>query len=245
MAHSSHLVDSALAERIAHACAYPFARPACSYLFADGGMHPLATGYQDKRVPVVASGSNAAPERLLAKFGQEGAAIPVTRAVLHEFAVVFAGHFTRYGAIPATLAPHPGAETQVWVTWLSPLQLEMMHESEGVIACREVQQRYDYVELEAIRLHVDGLPLIRAAGAYLSRRMLAHEGPPIRFAEVRAKGCGLHARSQAAGLRLAHQLLDPAASFAAFMTKVLSDADERQVLFDALTPHTILREAHD
>jgi hypothetical protein len=75
--------------------------------------------------------------------------------------------------------------------------------------------------------------------------MLAHEGHPIRFAEVRAKGCGLHARSQAAGLRLAHQLLDPAASFAAFMTKVLSDADERQVLFDALTPHTILREAHD
>ncbi|MGI9491229.1 MAG: hypothetical protein ACR2QF_02260 [Geminicoccaceae bacterium] len=204
-------------------------------------MHPLPKCFDRGRIPVVASGSNAAPQRLYAKFGENNGVIPVTRAVLHHFAVVFAGHFTAYGAIPATLVPCPNASTDVWITWLTPPQLDIMNKSEGVVGCREVAQRYDYIELSGLALHTRQLGPITEAGAYLSRRMLANEGEPIRFAEVFSRNCHLQALNQRSMLRLAHRRLDREVSFSMFMARVLSHAEERQALFQQLTPHTIQR----
>lgn len=233
--------SSNLAERIDHACSYPFARPACSYLFIDGAMQPLSKEMVTGRAPVLASGSNAAPSRLAAKFGHTHGVIPVTRAVLHDFAVVFAGHFTGYGAIPATLFPHPGAATNIWITWLTQDQLAIMHRSEGVIGCRELEQRYDYVELGQLDLRPEGMPTIMTAGGYLSRRMLAPDGQPLRFAEVFSKGCSLKAWPERAALQLAHQRLDPRQSFKNFMSVVLSGPHQRQKLFQALKAHSVER----
>lgn len=230
-----------LAERINHACSYPFARPACSYLFVDGTMQLLLKEIVTGRIPVLASGSNAAPSRLAAKFGGADGVIPVTRAVLHDFAVVFAGHFTGYGAIPATLVSHPGAATNIWITWLTQDQLTIMHRSEGVIGCREMEQRYDYVELKHLDLRPEGIPAVTKAGGYLSRRMLAPEGKPLRFAEVFSKSCSLKAWPERAALRLAHQLLDPGERFSDFMSKVLAGPNQRQKLFQALKAHSLER----
>jgi|GEM_PF-1658704 len=232
--------DLDLEGRILHAEGYPFARPACSYLFKEGGMHPLPEDACWGRLPIIASGSNASPARLLAKFGT-GHEIAVTRAKLRHFAVVFAGHFTAYGAIPATLFPHEGACSDVWITWLNAEQLTIMHRSEGVISCREARQRYDFVDLEGIELQPERQEPVFDAGAYLSRRMLAPEGQPIRFAEVFSGKSDLEARSHRATLRLAAALLEPALPFQAFMGRVLSDITERQRLFEQLTPFTIDR----
>lgn len=234
-------IEEQLAARIDHAESYPFNRPACSYLFAGGMMRPLSDHAVRDRVPVIASGSNASPSRLGAKFGS-GEVIPVTRAVLHDFAVVFAGHFTAYGAIPATLCPHRDTATEVWITWLTRDQLTVMHASEGVIATREAMQRYDYVELGGLDLRPMGFCKIERAGAYLSRRMLAPEGSPLRFAEVFAKGARLRAVSQRAVLRQAAALVDREATYDRFMARVLSGADARQALFRALSPYTIDRD---
>lgn len=206
-------------------------------------MQPLPKNSHKGRFPIVASGSNAAPARLLAKFGRLHC-IPVTRATLHNFAVVFAGHFTAYGAIPATLCPHPGAHTETWITWLTPDQLTIMHQSEGVMGCREAMQRYDFVELDGIELNPEHLPPVSSAGAYLARRMLAPDGAPVRFAEVPAKNGELRARSHNATLRLAAGLLEPAMPYDAFMHRVLSKADARQTLFEKLTPYTLQRPSH-
>ncbi|MEZ5934454.1 MAG: hypothetical protein R3F54_21430 [Alphaproteobacteria bacterium] len=235
--------DADLVRRILHAESYPFARPACSYLFEDGAMSPLPKGAAEGRIPVIASGSNASPARLLAKFGLDHS-IPVTRAELSDFAVVFAGHFTAYGAIPATLAPHPGARAHVWITWLTAEQLTIMHRSEGVTACREVLQRYDFVELDGILLHPERLAPVTRAGAYLSRRMLAPEGEPLRFAEMTAGGSRLRAHSHRAALRHAARLLEPEAAFHAFMEQVLASVEARQALFERLTPYTLRRADH-
>lgn len=230
-----------LISRIEHAESYPFARPACSYLFEEGCMLPLPKGACQDRFPIVASGSNASPARLRSKFGNEHR-IPVTRATLHDFAVVFAGHFTAYGAIPATLCPHQGARTEVWITWLTPDQLTIMHRSEGVIGCREAMQRYDFHELDGIGLHPDGLPPVNRAGAYLSRRMLAPDGRPVRFAEVPTSNCHLEARSERSVLRQAHACVAEEIDFVDFMSGVFSGADQRQSLFQQLTPHIINRK---
>ncbi len=204
-------------------------------------MFPLPSGATEDRLPIIASGSNASPARLAAKFG-DSEEIAVTRAELRHFAVVFAGHFTAYGAIPATLCPHRGAITDVWITWLTPDQLQIMHRSEGVIGCREAMQRYDFVELIGIDLRPERMEPIDQAGAYLSRRMLAPTGEAIRFAEVAATSSRLVARSHRSTLRHAADLLEPAQPFDAFMNKVLSGVAERQTLFERLTPYTIPRE---
>lgn len=232
-----------LEERILHAESYPFTRPACSYLFKNGAMHPLSKRAFDGRVPVIASGSNASPERLKAKFGLS-ASIPVTRAELQHFSVVFAGHFTAYGALPATLFAHQDASVIVWITWLTPEQLILMHRSEGVIDCREAEQRYDYIELAGIELRPERMKPVTRAGAYLSRRMLAPFGKPIRFAEMVSRGASLSARSHRSTLRLAANFLEPNEPFHAFMDNVLSSVCARQTLFERLTPYTINRAAH-
>lgn len=227
---------------IRHAESYPFARPACSYLFENGRMSPLSGDACRGRFAVVASGSNASPDRLVAKFGSDHR-IPVTRAVLQDFAVAFAGHFTGYGAIPATLCPSPGTASDVWITWLTPEQLTIMHRSEGVIGCREAEQRYDFVKLTGIHLQPHGMAPVSEAGAYLSRRMFAPDGLPIRFAEVAARNGTLSARSHPSTLRLAASLLEPSLPFHAFMNIVLGSVAGRQTLFEQLTPYTLLRSS--
>ncbi len=237
---AAHFVPTDLASSIRHAESYPYARPACSYLFDGGRMLPLPDDAHRDRLPIIASGSNAAPARLFAKFGSDHR-IPVTRAVLQGFAVVFAGHFTSYGAIPATLCPHPQIATEVWITWLTPEQLTIMHQSEGVIGCREAHQRYDFVDLEGIELTLDQHAPVNRAGAYLSRRMLAPEGDPIRFAEVATSDGVLEARSHNAALKLVARLLQPTVHYHMFMRQVLSTVGARQALFEKLTPYTLDR----
>ena len=231
-----------LKNRILHAESYPFARPACSYLLRRGSMHPLPEGATANRTPVIASGSNASPERLRAKFGDDQE-IPVTRAELKHFAVVFAGHFTAYGAISRnpstpTRAPSPTSGSP----WLTPKQLVIMHRSEGVIECREAVQRYDYVELASLDLRPERMAPVAMAGAYLSKRMFAPDGKPVRFAEVAATPNRLSARSHRSTLRHAAQLLEPSKAFHDFMDHVFSGVAERQALFERLTPFTIPRE---
>ena len=235
------IVDApSLAQRIEHAKAYPFSRPASSYLFTKGSMQPLTDQAWRDRTPVIASGSNASPGRLAAKFGMHER-IPVTRASLRDFAVVFAGHFTAYGAIPATLYRVDGASAEVWITWLTSSQLEVMHQSEGVIGCREAEQRYDYVELNDLNVETDIGPPIGRAGAYLSRRMLAPDGDPLRMAEVLASAPKLKAWSHPAALHLVAKILAPDQSFKCFMASVLSGVQQRQALFKTLTPSTLSR----
>ncbi|MDH3660966.1 MAG: hypothetical protein OEU92_13235 [Alphaproteobacteria bacterium] len=235
-------LDPDLASRTRHAESYPFARPGSSYLFAEGGMQPLLPQVSlEGRMPILAVGANASPARLAAKFGN-GDVIPVMRALLDDFVIVFAGHFCSYGAIPATLYPCPGARTRIWITWLTPAQQVIMHRSEGVIECAEAEQRYDHVELDGLSLRPDGMPPIARAGAYLSRRMLAPDGEPLRFAEIFSGGSGFQANSQPSILRWVHRRLDPTVGFTDFMAGVLSGIDRRQALFQALHPYTIDRE---
>jgi hypothetical protein len=88
------------------------------------------------RVPVLAIGSDAAPEQLARKFIHAGLIadplIPVLRARLHDFDVVHASCITAHGSVPATLWRSPGTVVDVFVAFLSPVQLSRMHETDGV-----------------------------------------------------------------------------------------------------------------
>lgn len=178
--------------RLRHARAYPFAIPAASFLFVDGAARHLRPGetfaehhYAD-RVPVIACGSNRSPARLAEKF-PDGGDVPVERAWLRDFDVVFSAHITGYGSVPATLAPSPGTRVEVSITWLDAAQLAVMHASETR------GENYDYVKLARLDLTLEGdgrwHRALAEAYAYQSRRgALSVDDGPVALGAVRAEG---------------------------------------------------------
>ena len=176
-------------ELLALAKSYPFAAPTQSYLFRGGAAAPSdpalsAPDCYDGRTAVIAHGSNRSPDQLLRKFGAS-AEIPVTRAWLADYDVVFSAHVTGYGSIAANLQYAPGVRACVFVTWLTAGQLTRMHETElgG--------ENYFYGCLEGIDLALELGPLggLREARVYLSTRgCVAVRGRPLGLAAVEARG---------------------------------------------------------
>ena len=108
--------------RLAIAKTYPYRVPRASFVYVDGRADPLE-GPLDRsgRIPVIAYGSNRAPEQLARKFAgwPRGTGRAGDAARLADHDVVYGAHFTAYGALPAVLARSPGTAVEVSVTWLT------------------------------------------------------------------------------------------------------------------------------
>jgi len=186
--------DAAL---LALAKSYPFETFPESYLLLGGQAVALRSqpAVPDRfagRVPVIAHGSNRSPAQLARKFG-DSAEIPVTRAWLRDYDVVYSAHMSRYGSIAANVQHAPGVVVEIFVTWLDDRQLIRMHETElgGEV--------YVYGRMAGIELALEAgpAPSLREAFIYLSRRgCLAVDQQPVALAEVPAKRRGRPALTQ-------------------------------------------------
>lgn len=212
---------------IAHAKAYPFAIPDRSYVLDRDGWR-FADGAPDVRGrhAVIASGSNASPDRLRNKYGPFphllDAPIPVTRARLHEFDAVYSAHFSDYGSIPATLAHVPGAVADVFVTWLTDAQLDRMHDTE------QMGVNYDYAKLTGIQLLCENDAGFTSAHAYISRKgCLNRGGWPIPLAATRAEGRQGVAMTQEEVLEYARMKLAPQEDYEDFIRRQIDCAITR------------------
>jgi hypothetical protein len=137
------------ADAFAWACAYPWARPTGSYLLTEDGRVELLSRLAEpererlierfaapggERLPLLAIGSNAAPETLQRKFAHFPA--PADRTVLavhgrlHDFDVGYAAHPALYGALPATLFPSAGTAVATTLLWVTPAQFTQLTWSE-------------------------------------------------------------------------------------------------------------------
>jgi hypothetical protein len=96
----------------------------------------LADRITRQRTAVIGYGSNATVSALTRKYVAPGvdepAVIPVTRALLHDYDVVWSPHLVFNGAMPATIARSRGTVVEVWINWLDDVELKRMHDSEGV-----------------------------------------------------------------------------------------------------------------
>lgn len=221
----------ARAARLARARDYPYDVRAESYLFVGGRVAPLPDPASARagRVPVLAYGSNRSPAQLARKFAHLAAAggadaeIPVERARLAGFDVVYSAHFASYGSMPAMLRVAPATTVHLAVTWLTATQLAFMNESETRVA------NYAYRRLEHIDLRLDDGSRLAAVEAYVGRRgSLMHDGAPVALAAVRAEGRGYRARTTAAMLRLARDRLMPGLDLDDFILRLVDDADFRR-----------------
>ena len=218
---------------IALATGYPYEFPACSYLFADHARHPLPADILSElteRIPVIACGSNRAPEQLARKFRDWPLPlrIPVLCAKLNGFDVVYSAHFTRYGALPATLHPAPGPApemvVEIAVQWLTAAELERMDATEGIGI------NYDRHHLTGIDLEIEGFGMVRTAETYLSRRgPLIEHGTPVALEAIPCAGRAWPALNQHGVLDLARRRLAPDATLDSFIHAIVTDVDYRAV----------------
>ncbi len=165
------MVDPAqTAAILKRALAYPYATPDRSYLYRDGAPVELPDDGPDLsgRTPLLAYGANAAPEALARKLAPlPGTELPVLRAELDGFDVVYSAHVSPYGAVPATLLESPGTRAPVFVIHPTPEQRALLTASEP---------NYDLVE-------VDGIAAYRSKHGPLSI-----DGSPVALAAVRSAG---------------------------------------------------------
>ncbi len=228
-------------EKLSRAYGYPYPAPGHDYVFRDGRVDRLSddatlTGRQ----PVIAVGSNRAPEQLQRKFeGHSDCTIPVTWAWMHGYDVVYCAHLAGYGSVPATLHGSLGTEVRVAVTWLTESQLLRMHETENVGA----SYVYGTFDPDAVALG-DGRPAMRA-GCYITKRgALALDGAPVALAEVEARGRRFKSLPQSEKLALLHDMFGDHPEEAAWVLSLLGEenAPRRADLTERLSETTMLFE---
>lgn len=224
--------------RLARAYGYPYPAPDHDFVFHAGKVQSLEGSEElGGRQPVIAVGSNRAPEQLARKFGSGAEArIPVTWAWMHGYDVVYCAHLAGYGSVPATLHVSPETEVRVAVTWLTEAQLDRMHETENV----GVSYVYGTFPQESVDLGA-GRPSMRA-GCYITKRgALALDGEPIALAEVEARRRRYRSLSQQAKLALLHGLFGDHPEEAAWVLSLLGEENSprRNALTERLSAQTI------
>lgn len=178
---------------------YPYATPEGSYLYRDGAAHELPADGPDlaDRTLLLSYGANSAPQALARKLAAlPGAELPVLRAELEGFDVVYSAHVSPYGAVPATLLESPGTTAPVFV-------LHPTAEQHALLTATE--PNYDLVEANGI-------------AAYRSKHgCLEIGGSPVALAAVRSSGRTLPELDQPAILERVRSHLEPKLSFEEFV----------------------------
>jgi hypothetical protein len=200
--------EPAMLER---ALEYPWERPAGSYEWRDGRVRHFAELEEPEReqvierytsgalrLPLLAIGSNAAPEVLKRKFGHfppgEERAVLALSGHLHGFDIGAAAQPAIYGSLPATPFESPGTAVAATVLWVTPAQFTQLTWSELTYRLGRLHTRFEVAEagmgfddvlVFASRfgtLQIDGGPAAlaavparhRSARAFTQRQLLDH-----------------------------------------------------------------------
>jgi hypothetical protein len=215
------------------ALAYPWQRPGRSYLLCDGAVGLLAeldpaerrrtvAEFARRRHPLVAFGSNGAPETLAAKFAHFPAradrSVLVLAGDLHGFDVGASASPAVYGAMPAALFASPGTAVRAAVLWLTPNQVTQLTWSEVSYRLGRLVDGHFAVDGEA-DVEIDGL------FAYVSRfGALCIDEAPVALAAIPATGRTAAAMTQAEVLDVAAGLvLGPGARAEQLVRAVFED----------------------
>jgi hypothetical protein len=143
---------------------------------------------RDERTPVLAYGSNAAPQVLSRKLALSDQPVLVVPARLAEFDVVYSAHISPYGAIPATLQRSRGTEVQVHVIYMISAQI-------GVVSATE--PNYVPTLLEGAECRLEDGGSLHEVSAYISRHgCLLRDGAEVALSAVRATGRAFAALSE-------------------------------------------------
>jgi len=209
------------------ALAYPYATPERSYLYRDGEAHELPAGAPDltSRTPLISYGANAAPEALARKLAAlPGVELPVMRAGLEDFDVVYSAHVSPYGAVPATLIESPGTTAPVFVLHPTAAQRALLTASEP---------NYDLVELP-VSFAMRTKTATRQMEGYRSKHgPLELDGTLVALAAVRSTGRTLPELDEPAILERVRAHVEPDADIETFVRRCVERGGIRPLRIDA------------
>lgn len=183
-------------ERLRRAAAYPYEIPERSFVQL-GDRTTLLDELPDLsgRHPLLAYGSNAAPEALVRKLAAEPRTpLPLIRAELSDFDAVYSDHLSPYGAVPATLHPSPGTMLTAFVAYPTDQQRLLLSASEP---------NYEERRLTGVSCRPElGEPLLEV-DAFISRHgCLLRGGTPLALSAIPARNRRFPALDQTAAKRL-------------------------------------------
>jgi hypothetical protein len=209
---------------------YPYAIPQHSFVYRDSGVSEFDPSLCRGRTPVLAIGSNQSPARLAQKFGDDAShEIPVQRARLKDFDVVYSAHISSYGAVPAMLQVSTGSDVELAVTWLNDAQLEIMNHSEVRAA------NYAFALIQSLELSFEDGENSSSAYAYVSSRgHLRHDGDAVALSAIGCSGRRYPAVSTAQALELIRARLAPEMDGDAFVLKLIADQGYRLAVIKLL-----------
>lgn len=171
------------------------------------------------RLAVLAYGSNASCEALEKKFGglEPPAVIPVLRAELANFDVVYSSHFSPYGSVPGTLQFSSGTTVSTFVACLTTAQAEHLHGSEP---------NYFFAQLSAISLALETGLALTEAYSYVSRHGCLRLGDSeIGLAAMHARGRRFTALPEAEVLELCKEAVSPGTDLDQFILENVRDPE--------------------
>ncbi len=175
---------------------------------------------REERVPMLAYGSNAAPEVLARKLALSDQPVLVVPAWLDEFDVVYSAHISPYGAIPATLQRSPATKARVHVVYMTSAQV-------GLVSATE--PNYEAALVEGAVCRLDDGETIADPSAYLSRHgCLLLDGSEVALAAVQASGRRFASLSEPEAIEHARAALCPDDSVEAFVLANVTDPDLSQ-----------------
>lgn len=168
-------------EILARAVAYPYAAPLRSFVQLGSATLDLPPGEIDLagRAPLLSYGANAAPSVLARKLAPPPELpLPVLRAELDDFDVVYSAHISPYGAVPSTLQRSPGTRIPVFVAFPTGEQLELLSASEP---------NYELLHLGGLAARLELGEELAEADVYLSRHgCLVFEDSEVALTAVAA-----------------------------------------------------------
>lgn len=168
-------------EALAHAAAYPFAAPLRSFLQLGARSEDLPPEPDlSGRRPLLAYGANASPRVLAVKLAAlPPEPLPVLRAGLLDFDVVYSAHISPYGAVPSTLQRSPGAIAPVYVAYPTPAQ------EEAIVA---TEPNYELARLE-LAVRTESGEELTSLDAFVSRHgCLRLDGGEVAVAAIESEG---------------------------------------------------------
>ncbi|HSS32298.1 MAG TPA: hypothetical protein VLL27_03355 [Solirubrobacterales bacterium] len=166
-------------EILARAVGYPYDAPLRSFVQLGDrtlGLPPQGVDLSGRR-PLLCYGANAAPAVLTRKLATlPEVPLPLLRAGLHGFDVVYSAHISPYGAVPSTLQHSPGTIAPLFVAYPTG-------EQEALLTVTE--PNYELRRLTGIELRREGGVTLETVDAYVSRHgCLALEGSEVALAAV-------------------------------------------------------------
>ncbi len=222
------------AAAFARALSYPWTRPMGSYLLRPDGVEHLAEmGAAERewvlerfsspahgRLPLLAFGSNAAPETLELKFAhfphEEDRTVLALTGRLHDFDVGVSAQPAFYGAMPATLFPSPGTAVCATVLWVTEAQCTQLTWSELSYRLGRLRTRFEVDESDTAFDEI--LAFVSRFGAFCV------DGHPVALAAILATGRTADARTQQQMLQAAAVLaLGPEAHAETLVRAIFED----------------------